>query len=106
LTGLIVSSPLGILGFILPPFASFATLREVLRFWMNRERKRKSVRICGLFFSCLRLLRTSRARSSAPLPAPSPFLSASSRERRKAKRLSRVMRAERGVGCTFLSFPS
>ncbi len=22
---------------------------------MNRERKRKSVRICGLFFSCLRL---------------------------------------------------
>jgi hypothetical protein len=46
---------LGHPGFILPPFASFAALREVLRFWMNRERKRKSVRICGLFFSCLHL---------------------------------------------------
>ena len=44
------------------------------------------------------LLRTSRARSSAPLPAPSPFLSPSSRERRKASGLSRVTRAERGWG--------
>ena len=51
------------------------------------------------------LLGTSRARSSAPLPAPSPFLSPSSRERRKASGLSRVTRAERGGGVHLLELP-